>query len=141
MSLPRHLKNALCNGLKILLGPSKVVIAIDGKTLRGSNDAARDGKAIHVVSAFATENQLVLGQLATDAKSNEITAIPLLLNMLDIQGATITIDAAGCQKNIAKEIRSLGGDYILALKGNQGNLHAEVANFFDQAVQVAPEGG
>jgi len=120
-------------------GAIKGVIAIDGKTLRGSNDKARDGKAIHMVSAFATENQLVLGQLAADTKSNEITAIPLLLNMLDIRGATITIDAAGCQKNIAKEIRHLGGDYMLALKANQGNLHAEVEIFFDQAMQVTPE--
>ena len=76
--------------------------------------------------AFTAKNKLILGQLATDAKSNEITALPLLLNMLDIQGSSITIDAAGCQKNIAKEIRSLGGDYILALKGNQRNLYAGV---------------
>jgi len=117
----------------------KGVIAIDGKTLRGSNDGARDGKAIHIVSAFSTENNLILGQLSTDEKSNEITAIPLLLNMLDIRGATITIDAAGCQKNIAKEIRSLEGNYILALKGNQGNLYAEAENFFRQAMQVKPE--
>lgn len=117
----------------------KGVIAIDGKTLRGSNDSARDEKAIHVVSAFAAENNLILGQLSTDAKSNEITAIPLLLRMLDIHGATVTIDAAGCQKNIAKDIREQGGNYILALKGNQGNLHAETENFFLQAVEVSPE--
>ena len=117
----------------------KGVIAIDGKTLRGSNDEARDEKAIHVVSAFAANNNLILGQLATDAKSNEITAIPLLLNMLDIHGATVTIDAAGCQKNIAKQICSQGGNYILALKGNQGNLHAEAENFFLQAVEVPPK--
>ena len=122
-----------------IAGAIKGVIAVDGKTLRGSNDIARNGKAVHIVSAFAAENRLVLGQLATDAKSNEITAIPLLLNMLDIQGATVTIDAAGCQKEIAKEIRGLGGDYTLALKGNQGNLHAEVENFFNQAIQVTPE--
>jgi predicted transposase YbfD/YdcC len=122
-----------------IAGAIKGVIAIDGKTLRGSNDKSRDGKAIHVVSAFAAENKLVLGQLATETKSNEITAIPLLLNMLDIQGATITIDAAGCQKNIAQEIRGKGGNYILALKGNQGHLHAEVESFFKQAVDVVPE--
>ncbi len=122
-----------------IAGAIKGIIAIDGKTLRCSNDFARDGKAVHMVSAFAAENRLILGQLATDTKSNEITAIPLLLRMLDIQGATITIDAAGCQKEIAKEIRVLGADYILALKGNQGNLHDEVVNFFDQALRVSPE--
>jgi predicted transposase YbfD/YdcC len=122
-----------------IAGAIKGVIAIDGKTLRGSNDLTRDGKAVHIVSAFAAENCLILGQLATDMKSNEITAIPLLLRMLDIRGATVTIDAAGCQKEIAKEIRSLGADYILALKGNQGNLNAEAANFFDQALQVTPK--
>lgn len=122
-----------------IAGAIKGVIAIDGKTLRGSNDASRDGKAIHVVSAFAADNKLILGQLATEAKSNEITAIPILLNMLDIAGATITIDAAGCQKNIAKGIREKGGSYILALKGNQGNLHSEVENFFKQAIKMTPE--
>lgn len=122
-----------------IAGAIKGVIAVDGKTLRGSSDIARDGKAVHIVSAFAAENRLVLGQLATNAKSNEITAIPLLLNMLDIQGATVTIDAAGCQKEIAKRIRELGGDYILALKGNHGNLYAEVENFFNQATQVNPK--
>lgn len=81
----------------------------------------------------------MLGQLATDIKSNEITAIPLLLNMLDIQGSTITIDATGCQKEIAKKIRESDGDYILSLKGNQGNLHAEVDNFFNQVIQVVPK--
>nr|WP_166154847.1 ISAs1 family transposase [Neochlamydia sp. AcF84]NGY94568.1 hypothetical protein [Neochlamydia sp. AcF84] len=122
-----------------IAGAIKGVIAIDGKTLRGSCDAAREGKAIHMVSAFAAENKLILGQLATDTKSNEITAIPLLLDMLDIKGATVTIDAAGCQKQIAKQIRHQGGHYLLALKGNQGNLHAETKNFFDQAIKVKPE--
>ena len=122
-----------------IAGAIKGVIAIDGKTLKGSADIARNGKAIHIVSAFAAENGLILGQLATDTKSNEITAIPILLKMLSIKGTTVTIDAAGCQKNIAKIIHDLGGDYILALKGNQGNLHAEAKNFFTQAFQVSPE--
>ena len=115
------------------------MIAIDGKTLRGSNDTSRDGKAIHVVSAFAAENKLILAQLATETKSNEITAIPLLLDMLDIQGATITIDAAGYQKNIVQDICKNGGNYILALKRNQGNLHAEVENFFKQSIEIILE--
>jgi hypothetical protein len=92
--------------------------------LKGSYDGDRNGKAVHLVSAFAAENQLILAQLAIDEKSNEITAIPMLLKMLDLQGATITIDAAGYQKEIAKQIRDQGGHYHLALKKNQGNLHA-----------------
>jgi predicted transposase YbfD/YdcC len=122
-----------------IAGAIQGVIAIDGKTLCGSNDVSREGKAIHVVSAFASENRLILGQLSTDEKSNEITAIPQLLKMLDIQGATVTIDAARCQKGIAKQIREQGGNYMLALKANQGNLHAEVENFFKQAINVNPE--
>ena len=122
-----------------IAGIIKGVISIDGKTLRGSADEAEDQKAIHLVSAFASENKIVLGQLATDTKSNEIKAIPLLLALLDISGSTITIDAAGCQKSIARDIRSRGGDYVLALKGNQGSLHSEANNFFEQAVLVVPE--
>lgn len=114
------------------------VIAIDGKTLRNSCDTARENKAIHIVSAFAAQNQLILGQLATDAKSNEITAIPKLLSMLDIRDATVTIDAAGCQKEIVQVIRDKGGDYLVALKGNQGHLHSEAENFFSQALAVEP---
>lgn len=122
-----------------ITGAIEGVIAIDGKTLKGSGDIARNGKAIHIVSAFAAGNNLILGQLSTDTKSNEITAIPKLLKMLDIKGATVTIDAAGCQKEIVKTIRDSGGDYVLALKGNQGNLHAEARNFFSQAIDVSPE--
>lgn len=117
----------------------KGVIAIDGKTLRNSGDAQREGKAIHIVSAFAADNGLVLGQLATEKKSNEITAIPKLLEMLDIKGATITIDAAGCQKEIARKIREGEGEYVLALKGNQGNLHAEAKTFFNQVMETTPQ--
>lgn len=116
----------------------KGVIAIDGKTVRNSKDKARDGKAIHMLSAFAAENQLILGQIATDTKSNEITAIPRLLKLLDIKGATITIDAVGCQKKVVQTIREEGGDYLIALKANQGTLHAEAENFFRQAMQVEP---
>lgn len=115
------------------------VIALDGKTLCNSSDSTNGTKAIHIVSAFSVENDIVLGQLATEAKSNEITAFPLLIEMLDIKGATITIDAAGCQKQIAEKIRDKGGDYVLALKGNQGKLHDEAENFFKQALMVKPE--
>ena len=115
------------------------VIALDGKTLCNSSDTTSGTKAIHIVSAFSAENDIVLGQLATEAKSNEITAFPLLIEMLDLKGAIVTIDAAGCQKTIAEAIRDKGGDYVLALKGNQGSLHAEVDNFFNQALVVEPE--
>lgn len=98
------------------------IIAIDGKTLRHSYDKSRRRGAIHVISAFSTMNSLVLGQIKTDEKSNEITAIPELVNMLDIKGKIITTDAMGCQKDIAEKIRSQGGDYLFSVKGNQGRL-------------------
>ena len=113
------------------------VIALDGKRI--CNSGSGEEKAIHLVSAFSVENDMVLGQLATETKSNEITAFPLLIDLLDIKKAVVTIDAAGCQKEVASKIRNKGGDYILALKGNQGNLHAEVENFFNQALQVKPD--
>lgn len=98
------------------------VIAIDGKTLCRSYDKSRRRSAIHMISAFPTMNSLVLGQIKTDEKSNEITAIPELLNMLDIKGKMITTDTMGCQKDIAEKIRRQGGDYLFSVKGNQGRL-------------------
>ena len=111
-------------------------IAIDGKTLRGSGDAAAGRNPLHLVSAWATEARLTLGQIAVDAKSNEITAIPLLLELLDLQGATVTIDAMGCQKEIAARIVAGGGDYVLALKGNHEHLQAAVATEFTAAAEA-----
>ncbi|MCM0151757.1 ISAs1 family transposase, partial [Photobacterium galatheae] len=102
------------------------VVAIDGKTLRGSYDRDDRQSTIHMVSAYASANQLVLGQLKTDNKSNEITAIPALIKMLDLRGAIVTIDAMACQTKIAEAITSKGGDYLLAVKGNQGKLAAAV---------------
>lgn len=110
------------------------VIAIDGKTLRNSVDAAGGRKALHLVSAWATQNRVVLGQVATDEKSNEITAIPQLLAMLDLNGAVVTIDAMGCQKEIARQIQQRGGDYLLALKGNHEKLFAAVQQAFRDAL-------
>ena len=110
------------------------VVAIDGKTLRRSHDRA-DGKGpLHLVSAWAAANGVVLGQLAVDGKSNEITAIPALLQALAVGGCTVTIDAMGCQKEIARTIRSRGADYALALKGNHPQLAAEVASVFADAL-------
>lgn len=110
------------------------LIAIDGKSLRGSFDRAGKKAAIHMVSAWASANELCFGQLATEAKSNEITAIPKLLELLDLNGATVTIDAMGCQTKIANQIIDMGGEYVLALKGNQGTLHEEVKLFLDDAI-------
>lgn len=109
------------------------IIAIDGKTLRRSHDRAKGLAALHVVSAWATANRVVLGQVATEAKSNEITAIPALLALLMLKGAIVTIDAMGCQTKIAEQIVAQGGDYVLALKGNQGKLAAEVEEAFIDA--------
>ncbi len=100
-------------------------IAIDGKALRRSHDKRKNLGPLFLVSAWSVECGISLGQLATEEKSNEITAIPALLKNLDVQGAIVTIDAAGCQKNIAQQIVDGGGDYALALKGNQGHIHKE----------------
>jgi predicted transposase YbfD/YdcC len=111
------------------------VIAIDGKTLRRSFDAASGKAAIHMVSAWATANHISLGQVVVDAKSNEITAIPKLLEILDISGALVTIDAMGCQTEIARKIRDGGGNYVLAVKGNQPTLHQGLATYFDACLE------
>lgn len=106
------------------------VIAIDGKTLRRSFDAASSKAAIHMVSAWATMNNISLGQYVVDAKSNEITAIPKLLEMVAVSGALVTIDAMGCQTEIAQQIVDSGADYCLAVKNNQPTLFQAIADFF-----------
>jgi len=107
------------------------VVAIDGKCVRRSDDQGQGKGAIHMVSAWASENRLVLGQVKVDSKSNAITAIPKLLAVLDLKGCIATIDAMGAQTAIAQQIVEQGADYILALKGNQGNLHQDVEQLFD----------
>lgn len=111
------------------------IVSLDGKTLRRSFDHASKKAAIHMVSAWAGSNRMVLGQIKVDDKSNEITAIPQLLKMLEISGCTVTIDAMGCQKDIADGIIEKGGDYVLALKGNQGTLHDDVKLFFEDGLK------
>lgn len=106
------------------------VIAIDGKALRRTFDRARGLGALHLVSAWATANGLTLGQVAVDAKSNEVTAIPQLIELLDLEGCVVTIDAAGCQKEIAAQIVAKEADYVLALKGNQPTLYEQVSDYF-----------
>ena len=107
------------------------IVAIDGKTLRRSFDQAASQGAIHMVSAWANAHRLVLGQLKVDDKSNEITAIPQLLRLLELEGASVTIDAMGCQKESAKTITAQGAEYVLALKDNHPTLHREVQLFFE----------
>jgi predicted transposase YbfD/YdcC len=111
-------------------------IAIDGKTLRRSFDRAAGKAALHLVSAWATEQHLVLGQVAVDAKSNEITAIPKLLELLDVSGAMVSIDAMGCQKEIAAKIREGGGDYVLSVKDNQPNLLEDIQQCFEEGLDT-----
>jgi predicted transposase YbfD/YdcC len=106
------------------------VVSIDGKTLRGSFDTAAGKNPLHLVSAWACDARLTLGQVAVDAKSNEITAIPLLVALLDIKGCIVTIDAMGCQKEIAVAIRDREADYVLAVKDNQPGLHKAVHDAF-----------
>jgi predicted transposase YbfD/YdcC len=109
------------------------VVAIDGKTLRRSHDRQNNREALHRVSAWAEGNRLVLGQLEVDGKSNEITAIPKLLRRLDIRDCIVTIDAMGCQREIAAQIKKQGGDYALALKDNQPRLAQRVETLFAHA--------
>jgi predicted transposase YbfD/YdcC len=111
------------------------VVAIDGKTVRQSHDRGRGKGAIHMVSAWAAENRLVLGQVMVDEKSNEITAIPALLKVLALRGCIVTLDAMGTQKAIAQQIIEQEGDYILSLKGNQPSLYEDVQQIFDHARQ------
>jgi predicted transposase YbfD/YdcC len=108
------------------------VVAIDGKALRGSQEKVHGIAPLAMVSAWATEHRLVLGQLQVDEKSNEITAIPALLDLLDITGCTITIDAMGCQRKIAEQIITQGGEYVLVLKGNHSHLYQDVMAVFAQ---------
>jgi predicted transposase YbfD/YdcC len=107
------------------------VVAIDGKVLRRSFDRASGKSALHMVSAWGCEQRMILAQIATDAKSNEITAVPKLLEMLCLKGTIVTVDALNCQRQIAQQIVDQGGDYALALKGNQGTLYDDVRRYFD----------
>lgn len=109
------------------------VVAIDGKTLRGSFDRVKGQSPLHLVSAYAAEARLVLGQVATETKSNEITAIPELLKTLVLKGGIVTIDAMGCQREIARQVVEQQADYVLGLKGNQSTMQTEVKEFFEAA--------
>lgn len=116
------------------------LINIDGKTVRASLDKAKGQNPLHVVSAWATANRLTLGQVMVDEKSNEITAIPRLLELLAIKGAIVTIDAMGCQKDIAAKIRAGEADYVLAVKGNQEHLEEDIINHFERLDEGVEDG-
>ena len=131
---PEEFRRGFLGWVEALHGATgRQVIAIDGKTLRRSFDRAKGKSALHLVHARATANHLLLGQVAVDEKSNEIAAIPKLLEMLSISGAIVTIDAMGCQKEVARTIRGREADYLLALKANHGRLFEQVVGFWDRA--------
>ena len=115
------------------------VIAIDGKTIRGSFNTRTEQKAIHLVSAWATENRLVFAQVKTEEKHNEITAIPTLLEMIALKGCIVTIDAMGCQYKIADQIVAAGADYLFALKENQESLYEDVKTYFEDIDRTHPD--
>jgi predicted transposase YbfD/YdcC len=128
---PEAVKECFMNWVRAIKKDIKrEVIAIDGKTLRGSFNARTGAKAIHLVSAWATANKLVFGQVKTEEKSNEITAIPTLLEMIGLEGCIVTIDAMGCQYEIANKIVKRKADYLFSLKGNQESLHEDVKEYF-----------
>ena len=131
---PVEFRQCFLAWVQAVVGPvGKQVVAVDGKTLRRSHDRSKGKGALHLVSAWATESGLVLGQQAVESKSNEITAIPHLLRLLDLKGATVTIDAMGCQTAIARQIVTQEADYVLALKGNQSSVHDRVRLAFADA--------
>lgn len=130
---PTKFQNCFASWVRALSGAYEGLIAVDGKRLRRSHDRSSDKSAIHLVSAWAVENSLVLGQVKTDEKSNEITAIPPLLELLALEGCLVSIDAMGCQQPIARQIIEQGGDYVLALKGNQSGLQEKVWTAFETA--------
>ena len=128
---PMRLQQAFTAWMSALADLAEEVIALDGKTIRRSLDRADGKSAIHVVSAWASANELVLAQFKVDDKSNEITALPELLAMLNLRGSVVTIDAMGCQVEIARQIVDQGGDYVLSLKENQPGLHRDCAELFE----------
>jgi predicted transposase YbfD/YdcC len=131
---PQQVQQCFLNWVQAVFNISDgQLINIDGKTLRGSYERGGKQGMIHMVSAWAHQNRLVLGQRKVHEKSNEITAIPELLKVLDLAGAIVSIDAMGCQTAIAAQIVAQQGDYVLALKGNQGDLHQDVKQLFDHA--------
>jgi len=135
---PEEFRRCFLTWVRAVVGePEPQVVAIDGRTLRRSHDRRAGKEALHLVSAWATTSGLVVGQVATDAKSNEITAIPVLLRLLDLEGAVVTTDAMGCQTAIAAQIVEQRGDYVLALKDNHPTMHERIRLTFADADRAA----
>lgn len=131
---PKKFEDCFLNWIKSLdVNLEKEIIALDGKTVRGSGNKKEKQNPIHLVSAWAAQNRLMLGQVKTAVKSNEITAFPELLNLIEVKGSIVTIDAMGCQTNIAKQIKGKGADYVFGLKENQKSLHDSVEKIFQMA--------
>lgn len=131
---PVELKSVFVDWVSAAVSLSQgTLVNLDGKTLRGSKEPLKGKKALQVVSAWVSEQSVVLGQIKCEEKSNEITAIPELLKILDLEGCVVTIDAMGCQTDIVKEIAEKEADYVISLKGNQGTLHQEVKQYLDWA--------
>lgn len=138
---PQVLEEKLTQWLQQLVGSvASEVVSIDGKSLRGSYDRNQGVKALHLVSAWASEQRLVLGQVKVEDHSNEITAIPALLELVDITGAIITIDAMGTQQSIVQQLQKKKADYVLSLKANHPTLHSQVKNWFELARATNFEG-
>lgn len=137
---PTEFHNAFIDWINDIREIIPGVVSIDGKTVRRTKDKENGKRAIHVVSAWANVNSLVLGQLKVDEKTNEITAIPELLKLLDVKNCIITIDAMGTQKDIAETIKDCGGDYILSLKENQKTLHDDVELYFQTEILTQEKG-
>lgn len=134
---PNAFQRCFMEWAALLKGRMQRSIAIDGKTLCNSHDGSTS--PLHLVSAYATESSLVLGQVRTTGKGGELAGIQQLLELMDIRGAVITIDAAGCHKVVTQKIVDRKGDYLICLKGNQEKLHDEVENYFSQVLDAAPE--
>jgi predicted transposase YbfD/YdcC len=133
---PRKFGEAFSRWVNEIAVNREDIINIDGKTMRGTLDRAKGNPAIHLVSAWSHKNSMCFGQIRVSDKSNEISAIPELVDLLDLKGATVTIDAMGCQYEIGDQICKKGGDYLFSLKGNQGNLHDDVKTFFEGNMNV-----
>jgi DDE_Tnp_1-associated/Transposase DDE domain len=139
-SFQRCFQDWLAHAIQTDSSGTNRLIAIDGKTCRGSHDAARELGPLHIVSAWASEEGIALGQVATEAKSNEITAIPELLKQIELKDSLITIDAMGCQKEIARDIVKGGGDFVISLKDNQPKLREAVETHFNKHLGFRGQG-
>lgn len=133
---PKKIEQAFIIWAKTLSNKKSDQISVDGKTLCGTGNKNKGIQALCFVSAWCQENSIILGQVASDSKSNEITAIPTLLEMLELKNCLVSIDAAGCQKNIAEQVTKQGGDYLLAVKGNQPTLHKMTEEHMKKIIEV-----